>query len=128
MKLYGTDTDTFAVLENGLIFLVSSVDELSDAERVDRLPADAEQVDMALGIEIPEWIFEETVFSITSRRGEYWNLTTAKTLAGAKRMATREYGAGYTDDVLLVGETDGHGRTATVARKNNYPGSLWRRA
>lgn len=125
MKLYGTDTDIFAVLENGLIFLISSVDELPDAERVDRLPADAELVDMAIGIEIPGWIFEEVAFSITSQAEGYWNITTAKTLPGAKRMVTREYGAGYLDDVLLVGETDGHGRTVTVARKPNYPGARW---
>jgi hypothetical protein len=64
-------------------------------------------------------------YAITSQNSEYWTLTTCKTLAGAKRKATSEFGAGYNDDILMVAEQDDNGRKQVVATKGNYPGAAW---
>lgn len=56
---YGNENDTFVVTGNGLIFLIASVDELIDAERMDELPKDVEEINYPYDIEVPDWIWDE---------------------------------------------------------------------
>jgi len=69
------------------------------------------------------------MYYMTSKRKSetgYWEECKASTLSGAKREATRAYGAGYLDAVLVIATGDGvTEQRREIAKKSNYPGSKW---
>jgi hypothetical protein len=66
-----------------------------------------------------------STYYITSLNNNLWEKTNAKTLIGAKRLATSEFGAGFNDDLLMVGEKSTDGQMIHVASKGNHPGAKW---
>jgi len=65
-----------------------------------------------------------TTYYMTSHRISeigYWEKCNATTLIGAKREATRKYGAGNTDTVLIIAEGDNITEPRrNVASKSSY--------
>lgn len=70
-----------------------------------------------------------TTYYMTSERSSetgYWEKCKAGTLAGAKREATAEYGAGYIDAVLLIAEGDDVTEPRReIASKSSAAGAKW---
>jgi len=64
-------------------------------------------------------------YMISNSTQRAWETTDAKTLAAAKRAATRECGAGYRDSTLMVGIKHDDGEIEPVAKKANYWGGQW---
>ena len=63
-------------------------------------------------------------YMISTRNNEdnYWEPCKSITITGAKREATREYGAGFRDATLMIAET---APGQPIATKSNWPGSKW---
>lgn len=70
-------------------------------------------------------------YMTTKRNSEVraWLPCRAQTITGAKREATREFGAGFIDATLMVAGDFEHGsgdeRLRVLAKKPNRPGGKW---
>jgi len=64
--------------------------------------------------------------STRNNQHSYWERCKATTLTGAKREATREYGEGFVDSILMVATAQSDDELRQVlATKSNAPGSRW---